>query len=108
MKAYFFSFAILFSSFCTRAQQNNPFISGFEKTMPSIILGTERTVWIHIPSSNGGDQHSGKEQYPVIYLLDGDANFNHVVSMTEFMSAAGLCPPMIVVGILHRFPNDRN
>lgn len=41
------------------------------------------------------------EPYPVIYLLDGDENFNDIVSITEFMSKTGLCPPMIVVGILH-------
>jgi len=88
--------AMLLLSFCARAQQSSPFISGFEKTMPSIILGSQRTIWIHVPGSNGKNEH-----YPVIYLLDGDANFNSVVSITEFMSNAGLCPPMIVVGILH-------
>ncbi len=69
--------------------------------MPSITLNSQRTVWIHIPNINARNQDSGKEHYPVIYLLDGDANFNDIVSMTEFMSNAGLCPPMIVVGILH-------
>jgi len=85
----------------TGAQQSNSFISGFERTMPSITLGAQRTVWIHIPNSNAGNKNTGKEHYPVIYLLDGDANFNSVVSITEFMSNAGLCPPMIVVGVLH-------
>jgi predicted alpha/beta superfamily hydrolase len=69
--------------------------------MPSITLGAQRTVWIHIPNSNGGNENTGKGRYPVIYLLDGDANFNDIVSITKFMSNAGLCPPMIVVGILH-------
>ena len=102
MKTFFYSFAILLFSFCARAQQNNPFISGFEKTMPSPILGTQRTAWIHIPNINRGNENTGKEHYPVIYLLDGDENFNDIVSMTEFMSNAGICPPMIVVGILHQ------
>jgi len=101
MKTCIYCIAILFFSFCASAQQSNPFISGFEKTMPSVTLGTQRTVWIHIPNSNGGNQNTGKERYPVIYLLDGDANFNSVVSLTEFMSNADLCPPIIVVGILH-------
>ncbi len=101
MKTCICFIAILFFSFGARAQQNNPFISGFEKIMPSLILGSQRTVWIHIPNSNAGNQHTSKEHYPVIYLLDGDANFNSMVSITEFMSNAGLCPPMIVVGVLH-------
>ena len=96
-----FLIAILCFPFCVFAQQRNPFISGFEKTMPSKTLGAERTVWIHLPNVFTGNQDRAKEHYPVIYLLDGDANFNDLVSMTEFMSNAGLCPPMIVVGILH-------
>lgn len=96
MKIFFYAFALLLFSFCAKAQESNPFISGFEKSSPSKILGEQRTIWIHIPNSNGGNG-----RYPVIYLLDGNANFNDIVSMTEFMSNAGLCPPMIVVGILH-------
>src|ERR1700712_1069969 len=88
--------AILFFSFGVKAQQNNPFISGFETTIFSQTLGVRRTVWIHLPKSNGVN-----ERCPVIYLLDGDANFNDIVSITEFMSNAGLCPPIIVVGVLH-------
>ena len=101
MKKNIYFFAILLFSFCSKAQENNPFTTGFEKSLASKILGEQRTAWIHIPTSNGGTGNSGKPHYPVIYLLDGDANFNDVVSMTEFMSNAGLCPPMIVVGILH-------
>ena len=101
MKTCIFCVAILFFPFCVVAQQNSPFITGFEKTMPSKVLGSQRTVWIHIPARNAGNSNTDKERYPVIYLLDGDANFNGVVSITEFMSHAGLCPPMIVVGVLH-------
>ncbi len=101
MKIFIYSITLLFFSFCAKAQESNSFTVGFEKSLPSKILGDERTVWIHIPKSNGGNENTGKGRYPVIYLLDGDANFNDIVSMTEFMSNAGLCPPMIVVGILH-------
>lgn len=101
MKTFFYSFTILLFSFCAKAQESNPFTIGFEKILPSKILGKQRKVWIHIPNSNGGNENTGKGRYPVIYLLDGDANFNNIVSITEFMSNAGLCPPMIVVGVLH-------
>ena len=101
MKSYICLITILLSlSSGASAQHKNPFITGFEKIMPSQILGTKRTVWIHIPNSNERD--ADKSRYPVIYLLDGDANFNDVVSITEFMSNAGLCPPIIVVGVLHQ------
>jgi len=101
MKTFFYSFTLLLFSFCAKAQEINPFTIGFEKSSASKILGEQRKVWIHIPNSNGGNENTGKGRYPVIYLLDGDANFNNIVSITEFMSNAGLCPPMIVVGILH-------
>lgn len=101
MKTFFCFFTILLFSFYVEAQENNSFTIGFEISSPSKILGELRTVWIHIPNSNGGNKNTDKGRYPVIYLLDGDANFNTVVSMTEFMSSAGLCPPIIVVGILH-------
>ena len=101
MKTFICSFTLLIFSFCAKAQENNPFTTGFEKSFPSKILGELRKVWVHIPTSNGGNENTSKGLYPVIYLLDGDGNFNDIVSMTEFMSNAGLCPPMIVVGILH-------
>jgi len=101
MKTFFCSFTLLLCSFYTKAQENNPFTVGFEKSSLSNILGEQRKVWIHIPNSNGGNENTVKGNYPVIYLLDGDANFNDVVSISEFMSNTGLCPPMIVVGVLH-------
>lgn len=101
MKTFFYSFALLLFSFYAKAQESNSFTTGFEKSAPSKILGEQRKVWIHIPNSDGGNDNTDKGRYPVIYLLDGDANFNNVVGITEFMSNAGLCPQMIVVGILH-------
>lgn len=101
MKSFYFSIFFLLFSFCIHAQENSPFNTGFEETLSSKILGQERKVWIHIPNSNGGNKIKDKGHYPVIYLLDGSENFNTVVSITEHMSESGLCPPMIVVGIVH-------
>lgn len=89
-------------SFCIKAQENSPFTTGFEETISSKILGQQRKVWIHIPNSNGGNKIKDRGNYPVIYLLDGSENFNTVVSITEHMAESNLCPPMIVVGILHQ------
>jgi len=101
IKTFLYALAMLLFSFCAKAQENSPFTIGFEKSSPSEILGEQRKVWIHIPNSKEGNDNTDKGRYPVIYLLDGDANFNTVVSITEFMSNAGLCPPMIVVGVVH-------
>jgi len=91
----------LFISLYVHAQENSPFTTGFEETISSKILGQERKIWIHIPTSNGGNKIKDRGNYPVIYLLDGSSNFNTVVSITEHMTESSLCPPIIVVGILH-------
>jgi predicted alpha/beta superfamily hydrolase len=101
VKFFFCCIAFLAISFCAHAQDNSPFTTGFEETIPSKILGQQRKVWIHIPASNGGNKVKDRGHYPVIYLLDGSENFNTVVSITEHMAESSLCPPMIVVGIVH-------
>lgn len=101
MKTFFYFVALFMLSFCMQAQENSPFTTGFEETISSKILGQQRKVWIHIPNSNGGNKIKDRGNYPVIYLLDGSENFNTVVSITEHMAESNLCPPMIVVGILH-------
>ncbi|SHM70534.1 alpha/beta hydrolase-fold protein [Chitinophaga sp. CF418] len=100
MRPFFCSVIFLLMSVCVNAQENSPFTTGFEETIPSKIFGQERKVWIHIPNSNGGNKIKDRGHYPVIYLLDGSENFNTVVSITEHMTESSLCPPMIVVGIL--------
>ena len=94
------SFLLLIIALSTNAQENSPFTTGFEETIPSKILAQNRKIWIHIPNSNGGNTIKDRGRYPVIYLLDGSENFNTVVSITEHMADASLCPPTIVVGIL--------
>lgn len=101
MKAFYCSLTFLLFSIYVQAQENKPFINGFSKIISSKILGEDREILIHIPNSNGGSQVKDRGHYPVIYLLDGDENFNSVVSITEHMEETSLCPPMIVVGILH-------
>jgi predicted alpha/beta superfamily hydrolase len=100
MKFFFCSIVLLLISFCVNAQENSPFTTGFEETIPSKILGKERKIWIHIPNNNGGNKIKDRGHYPVVYVLDGSENFNTVVSITEHMEESSLCPPMIVVGIV--------
>lgn len=104
MKSFFYFIVLFLCSFYVHAQENSPFRTGFEETIPSKILGQQRKIWIHIPNSNGGDKVKGRGNYPVVYVLDGSENFNTVVSITEHMEESSLCPPTIVVGIV---PDDR-
>ena len=99
-KSFLCGIILILITACAHAQENSPFTTGFEETIPSNILGQQRKVWIHIPTSNGGNKIKDRGNYPVIYLLDGAENFNTVVSITEHMAESSLCPPMIVVGIV--------
>jgi len=92
MKAILLCTCFVLISFIGRSQQQNPFVTGFEKSIQSNVLNEERKVWIHLPKSGSGKK-TMDERYPVIYLLDGNENFNDVVSQTEFMASAGVMPP---------------
>ncbi|QJD94970.1 alpha/beta hydrolase [Mucilaginibacter robiniae] len=100
VKISFCLFALLLVCGYAQAQDNSPFNTGFEETIPSKILGQQRKIWIHIPKSNGGTKVKGRGNYAVVYVLDGSENFNTVVTITEHMEESSLCPPMIVVGIV--------
>lgn len=102
MKLFSCSILFLLFSFGVHAQENSPFTTGFADSIPSKILGQKRTIWVHIPNSNGGNKIKDRGNYPVIYLLDGSENFNTIVSITEHLSETSLCPPTIVVGIVHQ------
>jgi predicted alpha/beta superfamily hydrolase len=101
MKSFYSSLILLLLSFFVQAQNYDRFNTGFSETISSKILGEDREILIHIPNSNGGNKIKDRGRYPVIYLLDGDENFNSVVSITEHMEETSLAPPMIVVGIVH-------
>lgn len=83
------------------AQENNDIVIGKELSIYSKILNEERTLWIHAPSDFEGSIYE-KKSYPVLYLLDGAANFDSVVGLVQHLSTANgnaLIPQVIVVGI---------
>jgi predicted alpha/beta superfamily hydrolase len=67
----------------------------------SDILKEKRTIYVYVPG--GGNADDGPPpRYPVVYLLDGDANFNAVAATIQLLGERNgntVCPPMIVVGI---------
>lgn len=70
-------------------------VIGKRDSIKSKILGEQRKIWVHVP---GG----ANQQYPVVYVLDGDSHFSSVVGMIQQLSTANgnmMCPKMIVVGI---------
>lgn len=103
MKQLLFSLLFISFSFFAKAQSDNKITIGTIETVHSKILNEDRKVWIYVP--DGYIKGATKtEQYPVIYLLDGNVHFTSVVGMTEQLSTMNgntICPKMIVVGILN-------
>ncbi len=100
--------AILFigSTSCTKKAKPNPKANsgitiGQIDTLNSNILGENRELIIYLPES-AKDPKLKREQYPVVYLLDGRYPFIPFVSMLRTYSEMydnKILPEMIVVGI---------
>ncbi len=89
---------ILFIPIAITAQSNvEDVILGKSITFKSDILGEDRQIMIYLPT---GYEQTGTN-YPVLYLLDGRAHFQHASSTVQFLSRNGRIPQMIVVAIVN-------
>ncbi|EGV42043.1 alpha/beta hydrolase [Bizionia argentinensis JUB59] len=85
----------------TNPKQENGIKIGFIDTINSKILKQKRELVIYIPES-AKDPNRKRDEYPVVYLLDGDYNFLPLVGMLKQyseMNDTQILPEMIVVGI---------
>ena len=73
---------------------------GNRHSLFSNILNEERSYWIYKPEQRPGES---AQDYPVLYLLDGDVFFHSVVGFTRFFSSSKVSslPPCIVVAVLN-------
>lgn len=97
------SLVVLFVVFIstTNAQNNERIIIGNKTNFYSKTLNESRRIWIYSPDQTAIIPNPAK-QYPVVYVLDGDAHFLSTVGMIQQLSQANgntLIPEMIVVGI---------
>ena len=72
-------------------------VIGTCQTLHSEVLDEDREICIFSPDIDP----SSEQQYPVLYLLDGESYFHHATGLVEFLSRDGtmFIPKMIVVGI---------
>jgi predicted alpha/beta superfamily hydrolase len=80
-----------------RAQESDaPLLTlGHVATIYSRVLGEERRVLVDLPNGYELTQ----THYPVLFILDGFANFHHATATVDFLSRNGRIPRMIVIGI---------
>jgi uncharacterized protein len=70
---------------------------GERVTLHSAVLDEDRVVFVSTPAS-----YDGQRRYPVLYLTDGQFNFDQARSTVGFLSRNVLIPQMIVVGIVNK------
>lgn len=89
----------LLLTFCSAYAQQSITI-GKEYTLNAPSLAEERTIQVYLPSSYH-DNTISAQHYPVIYLLDGESNFNYLTTFVDKLSKYPYpaIPEMIVVGI---------
>lgn len=92
---------ILFSVNIVYSQTDNKLFWGEKNVIYSEILEDDKEYWIHLPM----DYEKGKDDYPVLYITDGDEHFSLASGLIEFMSSQFIIPEFIVVAIFHK---DRN
>ena len=76
------------------AQQNSGRDSILNVKLYSKILGQDRELIIHLPHNYDKDK-----KYPVIYVLDGSSQDQHIADKFDSLSGLALVPQTIVVGI---------
>ncbi|MBT1698736.1 prolyl oligopeptidase family serine peptidase [Fulvivirgaceae bacterium PWU4] len=88
---------------CREKSSDKPdIVLGKKEKIHSEILQEDREIWVHVPDEYDEQGDGSGKQYPVLYLLDGDAHFYSVVGLMHQMSSVNgndVCPKMIVVAI---------
>lgn len=82
-------------------EKNKSLITIGEKcSIKSDILGEDRPYWVYLPASYEDTEYT-LQDYPVLYILDGDIHFHSATGVINFMSA-GMniqIPEFIVIAI---------
>jgi len=77
------------------ALAGEPITIGERVTIPSKVMGEERTLLISTPP----DYARSQDRYPVLYMTDGDAHLTHTRGTVDFLVRNGLMPDVIIVGV---------
>lgn len=73
-----------------------------QTTIYSRVLAEDRDLIIHLPPG-----YDSTSSYPVMYVLDGSSEDDHIAEKFEVLSSAGYAPKTIVVGIPNMTAENR-
>ncbi|CAM2831757.1 alpha/beta hydrolase [Chryseobacterium flavum] len=96
-----FKILYIFTFLCfTFSKAQDKLMIGEKRTVFSKVLSEDREIWIHLPKTYN-DTTINPAKYPVIYLLDGENNFEYFAGLTDFIARTPYAdiPECIVVGI---------
>jgi uncharacterized protein len=93
---FLFVFALALGRASTDAQSPSLPIPVREETLASAKVDEPREFWVSLPDR----YNESTEKYPVIYMMDGDSNFNSgVIGGVRHAAWSGGIPDFIIVGI---------
>jgi predicted alpha/beta superfamily hydrolase len=69
--------------------------TGFSFKFHSAVLNEDRTIMISLPDG----YNVNTKKYHILYMVDGQWNFNHTAQTVGWISDKGIIPQTIVVGI---------
>ena len=88
-------FVLLAAPFVARAATLIP--GGERVSLPSKVLGEERTLLVAVPDGYA----ASNVRYPVLYLTDAETQFVHTSATASFLARTGSMPGVIVVGVVN-------
>jgi predicted alpha/beta superfamily hydrolase len=77
------------------ANAGTPLAMGERLPFASKVMGEERTLFVSVPDSYA----KTARRYPVLYLTDAEAQFEHTRATAAFLARNGFMPEVIVVGV---------
>ena len=101
--ATLFALLVLFyiNSFAQKGEAD--IIIGTNYTIQSKYLDQDRSIQVYLPDS----YNESNQNYPVLYVLDGQWYFVNGVAIQKALRTPGHLPEMIVVGIHNENPLRR-
>ncbi|MFZ4927940.1 alpha/beta hydrolase [Chryseobacterium sp. Mn2064] len=100
MNSGFKFFSCILLLFFTSGRAQEKIVIGEKHALFSKILNENREIWIHLPKTYN-DHTISPAKYPVIYVLDGEINFEYYTGMSDFLARTPYAdiPECIVIGI---------
>ena len=98
-----FLILLFFNPISSFSQGEDPILKVGQKiSLHSDILNEQREVWVYLPPTYS-DRYFQAQQYPVLYVLDGDAHFHSLSGLIQILGSGinqtFAIPEMIVVAI---------